>query len=123
MGEQYCVEFECRGVPRLPLQLGKNKFFLRNLHNQRWRSVVARKLFNQLPAKPLKNPEIELTRFSKVVLEPRYLQMSFFVIMDVLVDLGVIDHEPSVPCAPIYRHVQIPYKNGKIKISIKGQCE
>lgn len=116
----YVAQFEYRGLPRTPWQLTKSKFFSRNLHNQRWRMIVARKMFGQMPEMPLERVNLEFERHSKVFMPRKDLESSFFVILDVLVDLGVLsDHSPSVLGAPVYRHIQSIEKRGKIVVKIR----
>lgn len=116
----YSVEFEHRGLPRLPFQLGRTKLFSKNLHNQRWRMIVARKLMNRLPEYPLTRAELHFERHSKVFMPRPDLENSFFVILNVLVDLGVlVDHSPSVIGTPTYRHIQTREKRGKIVVRIE----
>ncbi len=117
----YRLEINIEGLPKPTNASRSQGWRKRYKEDKEWKRSVWLNVFNKLPWAPLDVAKLTLTRFSSS--EPDYdgLVSSFKVIIDALVEAGVLANDKRQNIGvPTYLWEKAPKERGKIKIEVES---
>lgn len=118
---KFSAKFTLKGLPKLRNRLGRS-WRASAGERKKWHALVLRFGGHLAPPEPLLKAKLTLTRYSSEQPDFDGLVSGFKYVIDGLIKAGfIIDDNQDVIGQPRYMWFKAPRKQGKIKITIKGE--